>query len=106
MLRLYLNQKTNEKLRRKHRKKTDLMLQMIQVIERHARGKTLHFLGDSAYTGAGMLPQIPDRESVTGRIGANSRLVEAPRPNKGQRGRLARRGPALPKPQELLAGFG
>jgi hypothetical protein len=105
-MRLFLNQKTNDKLRRKHRKKTELMLEMIQALAQHASGKTLHFLGDSAYTGARMLEQIPDSVHVTGRIGTDARLCEPPPPPTGKRGRPPRRGKRLPKPIEMLAAKG
>lgn len=103
LLRLYLNTKTNDKLRRKHHKKTDLMLEMLLVLADHAQGKSLHFLGDSAYTGARMLERIPVGVNVTGRIGADARLCQGPRPKKPGRGRPPRRGPMLPKPSEMLA---
>lgn len=106
LMRLYLNTKTNAKLRRKHRKKTELMLEMINVLAKHASGKSLHFLGDSAYTGGRMLDQIPDSVHVTGRIGGDARLCQGPRPKKPGRGRPPRRGPMLPKPTEMLASKG
>lgn len=106
LMRLYLNQKTNDKLRRKHRKKTELMLDMIQTLAQHANGKFLHFLGDSAYTGARILAQIPDSVHVTGRIGNDARLCEPPPPPTGKRGRPRRRGKPLPKPIEMLAAKG
>lgn len=102
LLRLYLNQKTNEKLRRKHRKKTDLMLEMLRLLDAHASEQSLHFIGDSAYTGARMLEQMPQRVQVTGRLGADARLCEAPAARTGRRGRPARRGRMLPKPLEML----
>lgn len=106
LLRLYLNQKTNDKLRRKHRKKTDLMLEMVHLVSEHASDKDLHFLGDSAYTGARMLDRMPRDVHVTGRLGSNSRLCEAPPERTGRRGRPARRGKVLPKPSEMIATKG
>jgi hypothetical protein len=103
LMRLYLNQKTNNKLRRKHRKKTELMLTMIQALAQHAGDKNLHFLGDSAYTSSRMLKRIPDSVHVTGRIGTDSRLCEPPPSRTGKRGRPSRRGKRLPKPIEMLA---
>ncbi len=103
LMRLYLNTKTNTKLGRKHRKKTDLMLEMIHIMAEHAAGKPLHFLGDSAYTGGRMLEQIPDSVAVTGRIGPGARLYQGPPPKKPGRGRPPRRGAKLPQPIEMLA---
>jgi hypothetical protein len=106
LMRLYLNTKTNEKLRRKHRKKTDLMLELIHLLSEHAGNKSLHFLGDSAYTGGRMLEQIPHNVHVTGRIGIDARLCAAPPERTGRRGRPARRGSVLPKPSEMIAAKG
>jgi len=86
LLRLYLNQKTNDKVRRKHQKKTDLMLEMLHILSEHASDKKLHFLGDSAYTGARMLGLMPGNVDVTGR--------------------LACRGMLLPNPSEMIAKKG
>ena len=102
LMRLYLNTKTNQKLRRKHRKKTELMLEMLQLLQNHAADKKLHFLGDSAFTGARMLERIPGPMHVTGRLKANARLNEAPPKKTGKRGRPRRRGRKLPKPSEML----
>jgi hypothetical protein len=102
LMRLYLNTKTNEKLRRKHRKKTELMLEMLQRLERHAGDKRLHFLGDSAFTGARTLEQLADSMQVTGRLKGNARLCQAPPKKSAGRGRPRRRGPMLPKPTEML----
>lgn len=106
LLRLYLNQKTNDKLRRKHQKKTDLMLEMMRILSEHASDKKLHFLGDSAYTGARMLGQMPGNVDVTGRLGVDSRLCEAPPERTGRRGRPACRGKLLPNPSEMIAKKG
>jgi hypothetical protein len=103
LMRLYLNTKTNTKLGRKHRKKTDLMLEMIHILADHAVGKPLHFLGDSAYTGGRMLEQIPDSVAVTGRIAPDARLCQGPPPKKPGRGRPPRRGAKLPQPIKMLA---
>lgn len=106
LMRLYLNQKTNKKLRRKHRKKTELMLDMLETLAAHAGDKKLHFLGDSAYTGARLLAQLPDAMEVTGRIGPNARLCAAAPPKTGRRGRPRRRGKLLPNPSEMLDAKG
>jgi hypothetical protein len=103
LMRLYKNQKTNQKLRRKHRKKTALMLEMLLLLEQHAAGKKLHFIGDSAYTSARLMAQIPHTMEVTWRLGTDARLCEPAPPRTGKRGRPRRRGAALPNPKEMLA---
>jgi hypothetical protein len=106
LMRLYLNQKTNERLRRKHRKKTDLMVEMLEQLRQHVPGAKLHFLGDSAYTGPRMLSRIPKSIAVTGRIGADARLHDAPPPRTRKRGRPNLRGKRLPNPTEMLGQKG
>lgn len=106
LMRLYLNHKTNERLRRKHRKKTDLMVEMLEQLRDHVPDENLHFLGDSAYTGPRMLARIPSSIAVTGRIGVDARLHRAPPPRTGKRGRPNRRGERLPNPTEMLVRKG
>lgn len=106
LMRLYRNQKTNQKLRRKHRKKTALMLEMICRLNKHAADKKLRFIADSAYTGGRMLCAIPRQIEVVGRITARARLCEGPPPRTGCKGRPRRRGAALPNPAQMLAAKG
>lgn len=106
MARLFLNQKINDKLRRRHRTKTELMLEMLQVLAGHTGDKSLHFIADSAYTGARMLARIPASIQVTGRLGKDARLCEAAPERTGNRGRPRIRGKQLPKPIEMLADQG
>jgi hypothetical protein len=102
MFRLYLNEATCERMRRKHLKKTDLMLEMLLAVHEHAPHLKLHFLGDSAYTGARMLSRIPKGIAVTGRMGEDARLNAPPPVRTGRRGRPNRRGQLLPKPSQML----
>lgn len=102
LFRLYKNKKTNEKLRRKHRKKTELMLEMLLLVADHAPEESLHFVGDSAYTGARMLAGMPEGMHVTGRLSKDARLCEAPAERTGKRGRPQVRGKRLPTPEQLL----
>jgi hypothetical protein len=119
MCRLYLNKAAAAKWKRTYFKKTELMLDMLAKLERHmqrhaagggtgGRGKHLHFLGDSAFTAPAVLAQMPRSIAVTGRVGANVRIHEAP-PTKrhpGQRGRTPKRGRRLPTPEEMLQAKG
>ncbi len=109
LCRLYLNKDSAKKWNRSYRKKTDLMREMLQLLDRHAvkSGKRLHFLGDSAYTAPAVLNQIPPRIAVTGRVVANVRLNEAPPVSKpGQVGRPRKRGRRLPNPKDMLEAKG
>jgi hypothetical protein len=109
LCRLYLDKKSAKKWNRTYHKKTDLMLQMLRLVDRHVAGseKRLHFLGDSAYTAPAILDQIPPTIAVTGRVVANVRLHEAPPMREaGQVGRPRKRGPRLPTPKEMLQAKG
>ena len=103
--RLYLNKSAAKKWQRAYHKKNDLMLQMLRLLEEHldGSGKYLHLLGDSAFTAPVVLGQLPSSIHVTGRVGADVRIHEAPpKRRQGQRGRPRVRGDRLPKPIEML----
>lgn len=109
LARLFLNKTSAEKWRRAYQKKSSLMLDMLQFIERHlaGTGKRLHLLGDSAFTAPDLLKQIPATWHVTGRVVANVRLHTAPPERRpGQAGRPRRRGERLPTPREMLRETG
>lgn len=105
LCRLYLNKTSSQKWNRAYRKKSELMREMLQILDRHCSGtgKSLHLLGDSAFTAPDLLNQISPSIQVSGRVGANVRL-HAPVPPRlpGQNGRPRRRGERLPTPQEML----
>jgi hypothetical protein len=105
LCRLYLNKTSAQKWNRAYRKKSQLMLEMLQVLNRHCSGtgKILHLLGDSAFTAPDLLQQMPAGLQVTGRVVSNVRLHEPPAPRRpGQNGRPRLRGERLPTPQEML----
>jgi hypothetical protein len=103
--RLYLNKSAAKKWQRTCHKKNDLMLQMVVLLERHVAksDQTLHLLGDSAFTAPAVLAQLPASMHITGRVGSNVRIHQAPpQRRKGQVGRPRLRGDRLPTPQEML----
>ena len=109
LCRLYLNQTSAAKWNRAYRKKSELTLEMLQLLGRHVAetGKCLHLLGDSAFTAPDLLSRMPAALHVTGRVVANVRLHQAPPPRRaGQLGRPRRRGARLPSPREMLNQHG
>lgn len=104
LVHLYLNQTVAEKLRRKYRKKSTCMIEMVQRIERLLPDQKLHFIGDYGYTAPALLDQFPRRVEVTGRGRIDARLYQPPPPHDGRRGRPRVRGEKLPSPAALLAG--
>jgi DDE superfamily endonuclease/putative transposase ISC1217 len=101
---LYLNKPTAQKLGRKHRKKTEIMLDLVRRVERELPEQKLHFLGDYGYTAPAVLAQFPSRVEVTGRAHSSARLYEPAPPRHAGRGRPRIRGQRLPAPRELLDG--
>jgi hypothetical protein len=103
LARLYLNKDAAAKWRRKYRSKTDLMIEMLQRLQKHSPRQKLHFLGDSAYTAPAVLARIPKEIAVTGRVGTRARLhAPPPTPKTPKRGRPRVRGERLPNPDEML----
>ena len=105
LMRLYLNKSAAAKWNRKYRSKTDLMIEMLQCLEKHAADKNLHFLGDSAFTAPAVLARIPRRIDVTGRAHIKARL-HAQAPDYQGRGRPRVPGERLPWPGEMLNAKG
>lgn len=105
LCRLYLGKKSATKWRRVYRKKTDLMLDMLRLLQHHIDGteKRLHFVGDSAFTAPAVLNQMPASIAVTGRVVVNARMYDPPPPRNSKRpGRPRKRGERLPAPESLL----
>lgn len=105
MCRLYLNKKSAEKWRRKYCTKNQLMLQMLRKLNAHAgkHGKTLHLLGDSAFTAPAVLNELPAGLHVTGRVGRDVRIHAPAVPKaKGSPGRPRRRGERMATPEQML----
>lgn len=71
MCRLWLNKSAARKWQRQYASKNELMLQMLRRLagEADEHSKTLHLLGDSAFTAPAILDQMPSSVAVTGRVG-------------------------------------
>lgn len=107
LCRLYLNHKAAEKWKRAYSSKNELMLQMLEFLDRHIRhsGKSLHLLGDSAFTAPAILDQMPRSVHVTGRVVSDVRIYSrAPESRSGSPGRPRKRGDRLPTPLQMLQG--
>jgi len=105
LARLYLNKASAQKWSRVYRKKTDLMIEMVGVLDRHVADgeKRLHLLGDSTFTAPALVAQLPSSMHVTGRVVNDARIHAAPSKRQpGQVGRPRIRGERLPNPQQML----
>jgi hypothetical protein len=104
LFRLYLNKKSAAKQRRVYRKRTELAVEMLEVLCEHRKNKRFHAIADSAYGGKSVLDNLPTNCDLTSRLVKDARLYEAPTaPKPGQRGRPRVRGTKLPTPKEMLA---
>ena len=102
MMRLYINEATAKSQRRKCRAKTDLMLEMLQLIEQRLPQQKLHFIADYGYTAPAMLGRIPRRIEVTGRVHRRAKLYDPAPPRSAGRGRPRVRGARLASPEQML----
>jgi len=103
LFRLYLNKKKAKQLRRTHRSKPELAVEMLQVLCGRHETRQFHALGDSAYGGQSVLGRLPGNCDLTSRLVLDARLHDAPpAPRPGQRGRPRRRGNRLPTPKQML----
>jgi len=105
LCRLYVSKSSAEKWNIAYRKKNALMIEMLNLLDKHVddERKTLHLLGDSAFTVPAALKEMPSSMHVTGRAKNNYRIHAAPQPRqKGQRGRSRKRGKRLLTPSEML----
>lgn len=76
-----------------------------QWLEEIAPGRTLYFVGDTAYTNRTTLEDRPPSVEVIGRLRPDAALWTPPPPRqRGQKGRPRRRGTRLPTPQALATG--
>jgi hypothetical protein len=105
LFRLYLNKDKAAKHRRIYRKRTELAVEMLEVLCKHRKSKHFHALADSAYGGASVLCHLPENCDLTSRLVKNARLYGPPPTRKpGNPGRPRKRGERLPTPQAMLAG--
>lgn len=106
LFRLYMNNKGAKRNKTRYRSRVDLGRELLAVACAHAPSRRFHALVDSAYAGQDTLRQLPKNCDLTARWQMNARLCEpAPTARRpGQRGPLAKRGPALPSPKQMLDG--
>ncbi len=103
LFRLYLNKAKAEKHRRVYRKRSELVVQLLEVLCRHRENKRFHAIADSAYGGKTVLCKLPTNCDLTSRLVKDARLYTAPPVRQsGTNGRPRERGDRLPTPQEML----
>lgn len=105
LFRLYLNKTKAVKHRRGYRKRTELAVEMLELLCKHRKNKHFHAVADSAYGGASVLCHLPENCDLTSRLVKDARLYDAPPARQpGTNGRPRKRGQRLPTPRQMLAG--
>lgn len=103
LFRLYLNQKSAAQHRRVYRSRSELALQMLQVLCGQRKHRRFHVVADSAYGGQIVGSGLPQNCDLTSRFAMNSRLyAAAPAREATKLGRPPVRGEKLPTPKEML----
>ena len=103
LFRLYLNQDAAARARRAHRSRTELAVELLEVLCKAHPELHFHLFADTTYGGESVLGRLPANCDLTSRLPMNARLYEAPPPRKpGTRGRPRKRGAKLPTPTQML----
>jgi hypothetical protein len=103
LFRLYLNQKSAAKHRRRYRTRPELALEMLEFLCTHRKQQRFHVVADSAYGGQSVLCYLPTNCDLTSRLVKDARLYAAPPEREpGTNGRPRVRGARLATPAEML----
>jgi hypothetical protein len=101
LVRLYRSEKTSKAMKRKHRKKTELALELIGVLQRAVPERDIILVGDNGYANRTVLNGLSPRTCFVGRGVMNAAVFEKPGPRqRSDRGRARVRGARLATPQE------
>lgn len=104
LFRLYLNKAKAEKHRRVYRKRSQLAVELLQLLCKQRENVRFHAVADSAYGGKTVLCELPENCDLTSRLVKDARLYDAPPVRQpGTNGRPRKRGERLPTPEEMLA---
>jgi len=103
LFRLYLNKTKAKKHRRVYRKRSELAVEMLDVLCEHQENQRFHVVADSAYGGKTVLCHLPANCDLTSRLVKDARLYNAPPVRQpGTNGRPRKRGNRLSTPSQML----
>ena len=104
LFRLYVSKQTVAKQGGTYRKRSQLAVEMLEVLCKAHEHRRFHVVADSAYGGKTVYQHLPVNCDLTSRLDLDARLYEAPPMHKsGTNGRPRKRGKRLPTPRQLLA---
>jgi hypothetical protein len=102
LFRLYRNKKECAAKGDKHRKKTELAREMLDVFVTWTVGRSIHLAMDSAYCNSTVMHDLPPNVTVFGAMRPDAVLTALPAARRKKRGgRPSARGALLPKPEVL-----
>jgi hypothetical protein len=103
LFRLHLNQDAAAGARRMHRTRTELAVELLDLLCAAHPELHFHLVADTTYGGESVLGHLPANCDLTSRLPMNARLYEAPPAREpGTRGRPRKRGAKLPTPAQML----
>jgi hypothetical protein len=103
LFRLYLNHDAAARARRVHRARTELAVELLEVLCGAHPELHFHLVADTTYGGESVLGHLPANCDLTSRLPMNARLYAAPPPREpGARGRPRKRGAKMPTPVQML----
>lgn len=102
LFRLYRTQKDCERRRSRHRKKTDLAREMLDVFCTWVPNRRIELAADSAYCNDTITRGLPERVVLFGAMRPDAVLTEPPLATRSQKGgRPRKRGRLLRKPEQI-----
>jgi DDE superfamily endonuclease len=103
LFRLYLNRDAAARARRVHRARTELAVELLEVLCAAHPELHFHLVADTTYGGESVLGHLPANCDMTSRLPMNARLYAAPPPREpSARGRPRKRGAKMPTPVQML----
>lgn len=103
LFRLYISKQTAGKKGGPYRKRSQLAVEMLQVLCQAHENRRFHVVADSAYGGKTVYLNLPKNCALTSRLDLDARLHEAPSVRQpGANGRPRKRGKRLPSPRQML----
>jgi hypothetical protein len=102
LFRLYRSKKHCAAKNAEYRKKTELGRELVELVASWFPNDRVELVGDSAYCNSTLLDGLPGNLQLFGAMRPDAVLTAAPQsPARPLKGRPSKRGPALPKPEQL-----
>jgi len=104
LMRLYRTQKVNEKLGRPHRKLTELVSELLQLVSREFPSRTFLVIADNAYVNGSVVRPRPENVHILGR-GRMDAALYAEAPKQRGVGRPRVKGRKLKSPKDRCGAW-